>query len=185
MCIRDRSTAVYRVHLHGRLPCSRACLRPAYTARERPCTRSVHGCERPCGRATAVYTGGKHAGVHDCRVRTGRDTAVCTGHGHTMCTTLARRCSRSVHGRGHVLCTRTGHEHRHGRLCKRIEVKAEAEAKVEAKVIVTRPRLAVFVYNSGSSDLLGQRDLLRSFETANYLIMVALCNRADHYIFAL
>ena len=46
----------------------------------------------------------------------------------------------------------------------------ETDAKAEAKVIVTRPRLAVFVYNSGSTDLLGQRDLLRSFETANYLI---------------
>jgi len=90
-----------------------------------------------------------------------------------MCTTLARRCSRSVHGCGHVLCTCTGRER--GRLCKRSEAKAEAEAKAEtdakaeAKVIVTRPRLAVFVYNSGSTDLLGQRDLLRSFETANCL----------------
>ena len=149
----------------------RGRLRPAYTARERPCTRSVHGCERPCGRATAVYAGGKHALVHDRRVRTGRDTAVCTGHGRIMCTTLARRCSRSVHGRGHVLCTCTGHER--GRLCKRSEAKAEAEAKAEteAKVIVTRPRLAVFVYTSGSTDLLGQRDLLRSFETVNYLTM--------------
>jgi len=121
-----------------------------------------------------VYTGGKHACVHDRRVRTGRDTAVCTGHGRTMCTTLARRCSRSVHGRGHVLCTCTGHER--GRLCKQSEAKAEAEAKaetdakVEAKVIVTMPRLGVFVHNSGSTDLLGQRDLLRLFETANYLM---------------
>ena len=119
-----------------------------------------------------MYTGDKYARVHDRRVRTGRDTAVCTGHGRTMCTTLARRCSRSVHGRGHVLCTCTGHER--GRMCKRSEAKAEAktetDAKAEAKVMVTRPRLAVFVYNSGSTDLLGQRDLLRSFETANYLI---------------
>jgi len=50
------------------------------------------------------------------------------------------------------------------------EAKAEIDAKAEAKVIITRPRPAVFVYNSGSTDLLGQRDLLRSFETANYLI---------------
>jgi len=60
--------------------------------------------------------------------------------------------------------------HGHGRLCKRSEAKAETDAKAEAKVIVTRPMLAVFVYNSGSTDLLGQHDLLRSFETANYLI---------------
>ena len=104
--VHGASRAVYRVHLHGRVPCTRLCLRPAYTARERPCT---------------------------------------------------------VHERG--------------RLCKRSEAKAEAEAKAEtdakaaAKAIVTRPRLAVFVYNSGSTDLLGQRDLLRSFETANYLIL--------------
>jgi len=108
--VHSASAAMYRVHLHGRVPCTRACLRPAYTARERPCTWSVHGCERPCGRATAVYTGGKHVRVHDRHVRTGRDTAVCTGHGRTMCTTLARRCSRSVHGHCHVLCTCTGHE---------------------------------------------------------------------------
>ena len=67
--------------------------------------------------------------------------------------------------------------HECGRLCKRSEAKAEAEAKAEtdakaeAKVIITRPRPAVFVYNSGSTDLLGHRDLLRSFETANYLII--------------
>jgi len=151
-CVHGASTAVYRVHLHGRVPCTRA-----FTVRvhgpERPCARSVHGCERPCGRATAVYTGGKHARVHDRRVRRGRDTAVCTGHGRTMCTTLARLCSRFVHGRGHVLCTCTGHER--GRLCKRSEAKAEAEAKAEtdakaeAEVIVTRPRLAVFVLQFG------------------------------------
>ena len=86
--VHGASTAVYRVHVHGRVPCTRACLRPVYMAREWPCTRSVHGCERPCGRATAVYTSGKHACVHDRRVRTGRDTGVCTGHGRTMCTTL-------------------------------------------------------------------------------------------------
>jgi len=61
-----------------------------------------------------------------------------------MYMTLARRCSRSVHGRGHVLCTCTGHER--GRMCKRSEAKAEAEAKAEtdakaeAKVIVTRAK---------------------------------------------
>jgi len=41
----------------------------------------------------------------------------------------------------------------------------EAEAKAEAKFIITRPRPAIFVYSSGSTDLLGQRDLLRSFES--------------------
>jgi len=46
----------------------------------------------------------------------------------------------------------------------------EAEAKAEAKVIVTGPRPAIFVYSSGITDQLGQRDLLGSFATANYLI---------------
>jgi len=53
----------------------------------------------------------------------------------------------------------------------------EAEAKAEVKVIVTRPRPAIFVYNSGSTDLLGQRDLLRSFETANNLIGMGVPER--------
>ena len=51
------------------------------------------------------------------------------------------------------------------------EAKAETDAKTEAKVIITRPRPAIFVCNSGSTDLLGQRDLLRSFKTVNYLIV--------------
>jgi len=41
------------------------------------------------------------------------------------------------------------------------EAKAETAAEAEAKVIITRPRPAIFVYNSGSTDLLDQRDLLR------------------------
>jgi len=45
------------------------------------------------------------------------------------------------------------------------EAKAETVAKAAAKVIITRPRPAIF----GSTDLLGQRDLLRSFQTANWL----------------
>jgi len=218
--VHGASTAVYRVHLHGRVLCTRPCLWPVYTAahgrvqtaytavhgprtwsvrdpitavyaaRTRPCTVNtavftarVHGIvrtvytavqgvygsrtpgaravymvrPRPCtgytytvvyavypgvftarvhGPSMVVYTGGKHARVHDRCVRTGRHTALCTGHGRTMCTTLARRCSRFVHGRGHVLCTCTGHER--GRLCKRSEAKAEAEAKARP---TPRPRL--------------------------------------------
>jgi len=50
------------------------------------------------------------------------------------------------------------------------EAKAETDAKAEVKVTITRPRPAICVYNSSSTDLLGQCDLLRSFKTANYLI---------------
>ena len=49
------------------------------------------------------------------------------------------------------------------------EAKAETDAKAEVKVIITKPRPAICVYNSSSTDLLGQCDLRRSFETANYL----------------
>ena len=76
---------------------------------------------------------------------------------HDTCTAVFTVRTRSGHC--HVLCACTGHER--GRLCKRSEAKAEAEdkaetdAKAEAKVIVTRPRLAVFVYSSGSTDVLG------------------------------
>jgi len=164
-------------------------------ARERPCTRSVHGLsdgQRPWTRAvnTPVYM-------------------------TTVYMALAWRCIRSVHGRGHV---RHGHGHVNGpcttgtqavympclrpvppvftdTCCNGVngprcrgpmdglhrteaEVKAETDAKAEAKVIITRPRPDLFVYNSGSTDLLGQRDLLRSFETANYLIgQCQLCQR--------
>ena len=117
-----------------------------------------------------------------------------------MYTTLARRCIRSVHGRGLVrrdvngpcttgtqavympclrpvsIFTDTGRNGVNWPLCRRpvdglytteAEAKAETVAKAAAKVIITRPRPAIF----GSTDLLGQRDLLGSFETANYLIM--------------
>ena len=63
--VHGASTAMYRVHLHGRVLCTRPCLRPVYMAltavyklctrpctghvhdpsvtRSRPCTRPVHG----------------------------------------------------------------------------------------------------------------------------------------------
>jgi len=53
----------------------------------------------------------------------------------------------------------------------KLKPRPKRDAMAEAKVIVTRPRLAVFLYNSGSTDLLGQRDLLSSFETVNYLTL--------------
>jgi len=57
--VHGASTAVYRVHLHGRVPCTRPCLRRVYTAAHilctRPCTGHVHSpsvtrsrrCTRP------------------------------------------------------------------------------------------------------------------------------------------
>jgi len=80
---------------------------------------------------------------------------------------------------GPCRCSRTRAVTANGPRCRRFmdglytteaEAKAQTDAKAEAKVILTRPRPAIFVYNSGSTELLGQRDLLRSFETANYLI---------------
>ena len=66
--VHGASTAVYRVHLHGRVPCTRPCLPPVYTAahghvhgpsvtRSRPCTRPVHA---PCTVNTADFTARVH-----------------------------------------------------------------------------------------------------------------------------
>ena len=48
--VHGAATAVYRVHLHGRVPCTRPCLRPVYTA--------AHG------RVQTVYTAVFTARVH-------------------------------------------------------------------------------------------------------------------------
>ena len=94
------------------------------------------------------------------------------GRVNDPCTTGTRAmympCLRPV-----PVFTDTGHNGVNGPWCRQPVDglhTSEAEAKAEAKVIITRPRPAIFVYNSGTKDLLGQRDLLRSFETANYLI---------------
>jgi len=171
--------------------------RTMFTARERPCTRPlrratamdmgrkharvhdhrVRAVTRPCsGHRRTMYTvlarrciGSVHGRGH-----------VRRGHGHVNgpCTTGTQTvympCLRPV-----PVFTDTGRNGVNGPRCRRpvdelytteAEAKAEIDVRAEAKVIITRPRPAIFVYNSGSTDLLGQRDLLRSFETANYLI---------------
>jgi len=121
----DRKQPRYRVHgrvrvvngpytrsvngrVHGTF--TRLCTWPC-SDHVRPCTGSVPAVNsRVHGPYTAVQTGNgrgrgpKHAHVHDHRVPA--VTGPCLGHGRTMYTTLARRCIRSVHGRGHV---RRGH----------------------------------------------------------------------------
>jgi len=71
--------------------------------------------------------------------------------------------------------TDTGRNGVNGPRCRRLvdglyTTEAEAKAETDAKA------KAIFVYNSGSTDLLGQRDLLRSFETANYLIVATVAH---------
>ena len=77
--VHGASTAVYRVHLHGRVPCTRPCLRPVYTAahgRVQTVYTAVHGLRtwsvrdpitavyaartRPCSVNTAVFTARVH-----------------------------------------------------------------------------------------------------------------------------
>ena len=126
-----------------------------------PCSGSgVYGREQPCTRAvnTPVYM-------------------------TTVYMALARRCIRSVHGRGDVrhghgrvngpcttgtqavympclrpvlVFTDTGRNGVNGPRCRgpmdwlymtEAEAKAETDAKAEAKVIITRKRPAIFVYN--------------------------------------
>ena len=183
-CTQAVKTIVCTVHGHVR-----------YTARARPYTRYVHDRARPCTQAvnTTVCT------VHG-RVRAvymamfGSCMAVYRVH-----TRREQPCTRSVHGRGHVrhghgsvngpcttgtqavympclrpvpVCTDTGRKRASvktavdGLYTTEAETKSETHAKAEAKVIITRPRPAI-VYSSGSTDL------LRSFETANYLIPLA------------
>jgi len=94
-------TAVYTGRkddrVHGTRPCTWPC-----SDHVRPCTGSVHA-------VNSRVQGRKHARVHDHRVPV--VTRPCSGHGRTMYTALARRCIRSVHGRGHVTHVRRVHGH--------------------------------------------------------------------------
>jgi len=175
MAVFGSCTAVYRVRTRREQPCTRAVNTPGYRVHgrsdgHRQWTRTLN---TPVYMITVYWP--------------------CSGHGRTMYTALARRCTRSVHGPGHVLrgytgvympCLRpvpvfmdTGRNAVNAPRCRRPVdglYTTEAEAKAEAWVIITRPGPAIFVYSSVSTDLLGQRDLLRSFETANYLILCTL-----------
>jgi len=121
-----------------------------YTALARWCIRSVHGrghVRRGHGRVNGPCTMGTPAVYMPCL----QPVPVFTDTG---CNSInGPRCRRPVDG---LYMTEA-------------VAKAEIDAKAEAKVIITRPRPTIFVYNSGSIDLLGQCDLLRSFETVNYL----------------
>jgi len=109
--VHSASTAVYRVHLHGRVLCTRPCLRP--------CTQSVHGRGRPRAAVHSLYTAAHcrvqtvYTAVHGpCRwsVRDrvhGRVHSASTAvyrvhlHGRVLCTRpCLRPCTQSVHGRG-------------------------------------------------------------------------------------
>jgi len=111
-----------------------------------PCTRPLHGGVHGQYTALVMYSVGTQAVYMPCL----RPVPVFMDTGRNAVN--APRCRRPVDG----LYT------------------TEAEAKAEAWVIITRPGPAIFVYSSVSTDLLGQRDLLRSFETANYLILCTL-----------
>ena len=96
--VHSASTAVYRVHLHGRVLCTRPCLRP--------CTQSVHGRGRPRAAVHSLYTAAHcrvqtvYTAVHGPRTWSVRDpiTAVyrlCT----RPCTVNTAVFTARVHGR--------------------------------------------------------------------------------------
>jgi len=118
------STAMYRVHLHGRVLCTRPCLRPVYTAahgRVQTVYTAVHGPRtwsvpdpitavygprtRPCSVNTAVFTVRVHGIVRTVYTAVfgvyGSCTLACKGRVHGASTAMYR-----VHLHGRVLCTR-------------------------------------------------------------------------------
>jgi len=122
--VHSASTAVYRVHLHGRVLCTRPCLRPVYTAAH-GCVQTVyttvHGPRTwslrdpitavyaartpPCTVKTAVFTARVHGIVRNVYTAVhgvyGSCTPACKGRVHGAPTAMYRV---NLHGR--VLCTR-------------------------------------------------------------------------------
>ena len=122
--VHGMSTAMYRVHIHGRVLCTRPFLRLVYTAahgRVQTVYTAVHGPRtwsvpdpitvvyaartRPCTETTAVFTARVHGIV--CTVYTailgmyGSCTPTCKGRVYGASTAMYR-----VHLHGRVLCTR-------------------------------------------------------------------------------
>ena len=88
--VHSASTAVYKVHLHGRVLCTRPCLRPVYTA--------AHGCVQ------TVYTA-----VHGPRTWSVSDPITAVYAARTRpCTVNTTECgrARSVHARVHRVVQR-------------------------------------------------------------------------------
>ena len=88
--VHSASTSVYRVHLHGRVLCTRPCLRPVYCTR--PCLRLVYTAAH--GRVQTVYTAG-----HGPRTWSVRDPipAVCAARTRP-CTVNTAVFTSPVHG---------------------------------------------------------------------------------------
>jgi len=89
--VHGASSAVYRVHLHGRVPCARPCLRPMYTAvhgRVQTVYTAVHGPRTWSVRypITAVYA----ARTRPCTVNTAL---------YVRCTRPFMRCTDRAHRR--------------------------------------------------------------------------------------
>jgi len=107
--VHGASTAVYRVHLHGRVPCTRPCLRPVHTAahgRVQTVYTAVHGPRTWSvrGPITAVYA----ARTRPCTVNTAVFTARVHGIVRTVYTAVYSAygsCSPACKGRVHVAST--------------------------------------------------------------------------------
>ena len=122
--VHSASMAVYRVHLHGRVLCTRPCLRPVYTAAHgsvqtvytavqgprtwsvrEPITAVYAVRTRPCTENTAIFTARVHGTVRTVYTAVhgvyGSCTPACTVRVHGASTAMYR-----VHVHGRVLCTR-------------------------------------------------------------------------------
>jgi len=120
--VHSASTAVYRVHLHGGVVCTRPCLRPVYTAAHGrvqtvytavheprtwsvgvPITAVYAARTRPCTVNTAVFTARVHGIVRTVSTAVhgvyGSCTPACKGRVHGASTAMYR-----VHLHGRVLC---------------------------------------------------------------------------------
>jgi len=120
--VRTVNTAVFRVCLYGRVPCSRACLRKVYTAVNGLVPRiqtvytaveCVHSYSRRYTRSVHGRVQGPYTAVEAVK------TTVCTVHGGVWYTTRAPPCTRYVHGRARpctqaiktTVCTVRGRAH--------------------------------------------------------------------------
>jgi len=149
-------TAVFTARVRCRVPCTCTCLRPVYTA--------VHG-----------------------RVQTAHGPCTWCVHDPNAAAAPTRPCFQPVPcTRPFTACTdRVHHDTVHSRHRKSWQQKLVGRLLRKSNNSFSGKRL---VYVFGSRDLLGHNVghvIAHAQLTLNYLIMVALRNRAGHYIFAL
>jgi len=113
----------------------------------RPCTG--RGREQPCTRSTAMFTVRTRLctrAINTLVYRVHSRARPCTGHGRTMYMALARSCTQSVHGPGHVPCTLTalytGRKHGRVQVHDRVHGRVPVQGRVCGPCI--RPSTATY-----------------------------------------